>query len=399
MGRTGGAWRVKKMRFRAALALLLLAGLYLGITPRVHGGGSATLPVVLPGAFPPDPDEFQFDPWPTPAIPDPPLPPDDFPDPFDDLPLPPPPFDDPFDNFPDPPPDLPPLPGGDLPPSDYGPTANGKVQRSLAMGAVPFATGRSTQPSPASYTIFVRQAGGTYLSLQRQSTPPYYLVSPASEVLKSLARGLKNLLTGPPGPAGTGLQSQGSATAADKSGPVVATAGANSVTVNQSTNGKFTTLTYLIGPDVNSVFFGDFNGDGSPDLAVAFDGSGAAVPGGIAILLNKGDGTFASPVIYGRGVPATQFWAGGTPATHFVVYDLNHDGALDIATASLGGTVTVLLGKGDGTFGPPAQYNVGGSGQAIAVADFNGGRFARRDGPRHSAMRVGENELRIVIID
>src|ERR1035438_2275861 len=90
MGRTGGAWRVKKMRFRAALALLLLAGLYLGITPRVHGGGSATLPVVLPGAFPPDPDEFQFDPWDIPDIPDPPLPPDDFPDPFDDLPLPPP---------------------------------------------------------------------------------------------------------------------------------------------------------------------------------------------------------------------------------------------------------------------------------------------------------------------
>src|ERR1039457_1975811 len=372
MGRTGGAWRVKKMRFRAALALLLLAGLYLGITPRVHGGGSATLPVVLPGAFPPDPDEFQFDPWDIPDIPDPPLTPDDFPDPFDALPLPPPPFDDPFDNFPDPPPDLPPLPGGDLPPSDYGPTANGKVQRSLGMGAVPFATGRSTQPSPASYTIFVRQAGGTYLSLQRQSTPPYYLVSPASEVIQSLAGGLKNLLHGPPGPAGTGLQSQGSATAADKSGPVVATAGANSVTVNLSANGKFTTLNYLIGPDVNSVFFADFNGDGSPDLAVAFDGSGAAVPGGIAILLNKGDGTFASPVIYGSGAPATQFSSGGTPATHFVVYDLNHDGALDIATASLGGTVIVLLGKGDGTFGSPAQYNVGGSGQAIAVADFNG---------------------------
>src|ERR1022692_76322 len=366
MRRTGGAWRVKKMRFRAALALLLVAGLYLGIAPRVHGGTPIFMPSELPGL---EPDDFQFDPWDIPDIPDPPFP-DPFEDPFDDIPLPPPPFDDPFDVFP--PPDLPPLPSGDLPNSDYGPPANGKVQRSLAMGAISFATGRSTQPSPGSYTIFVRQAGGTYLSLQRQSTPPYHLLSPASEVLQSLAGGLKNLVNGPPGPARTGLQSQGSATAADKSGPVVATAGANSVTVNLSTNGKFTTLNYLIGPDVNSVFFADFNGDGSPDLAVAFDGSGAAVPGGIAILLNKGDGTFASPVIYGRGAPATQFFPSGTPATHFVVYDLNHDGALDIATASLGGTVTVLLGKGDGTFGPPVQYNVGGSGQAIAVADFNG---------------------------
>ena len=357
------------MRFRAALALLLVAGLYLGIVPRVHGDNPISLPVVLPGAFPPDPDDFQFDPWDIPDPPDVPFPPDD---PFDDIPPLPDPFEDPFNSFPDPPPDLPPLPTEDFPPSTFAPPANGKVQRSLAMGAVPFATGHSTQPSQASYTIFVRQAGGTYLSLQRQSTPPYHLLSPASEVLQSLAGGLKNLLNGPPGPAGTGLQSQGSATAADKSGPVVATAGTNSVTVNQSTNGKFTTLTYLIGPDVNSVFFADFNGDGSPDLAVAFDGSGAAVPGGIAILLNKGDGTFASPVIYGRGAPATQFFPSGTPATHFVVYDLNHDGALDIATASLGGTVTVLLGKGDGTFGPPVQYAVGGSGQAIAVADFNG---------------------------
>ena len=57
------------------------------------------------GAFPPDPDEFQFDPWDIPE-PDIPFPPDD---PFDDIPLPPPPPDDPFDGLPDPPLDLPPL--------------------------------------------------------------------------------------------------------------------------------------------------------------------------------------------------------------------------------------------------------------------------------------------------
>src|ERR1035438_5700594 len=148
MGRTGGAWRVKKMRFRAALALLLVAGLYLGITPRVHGGPPPPLPSKPPGALPPDPDDFQFDPWDIPEPPDIPFPPDD---PFDDIPPLPDPFDNPFDNFPDPPPDLPPLPGGDLPFSDYPPLPSGKVQRSLAMGAIPFATGRALQPSPASY--------------------------------------------------------------------------------------------------------------------------------------------------------------------------------------------------------------------------------------------------------
>ncbi len=120
-------------------------------------------------------------------------------------------------------------------------------------------------------------------------------------------------------------------------------------------------MNYSIGPDVNGVFFADFNGDGFPDLAVTYDGNNT-VPGGIAILVNQGDGTFGSPVTY----------AGGTQATQFAVLDLNGDGALDIATASLDQTVTVLLGKGNGAFGPPARYTVGGSGQAIAIADFNG---------------------------
>ena len=70
------------------------------------------------GALPPDPDEFQFDPWDIPDPPDIPFPPDD---PFEDIPLPPPPPDDPFDGFPDPPFDLPPLPPDDLPGSDYSP--------------------------------------------------------------------------------------------------------------------------------------------------------------------------------------------------------------------------------------------------------------------------------------
>jgi uncharacterized protein (TIGR03437 family) len=122
---------------------------------------------------------------------------------------------------------------------------------------------------------------------------------------------------------------------------------------------------------VNSVFFADFNGDGLPDLAVGYDGGDD--PGGMAILLNNGNGTFEKPVTY----------ASGTPATNFAVLDLNHDGVLDIAMVSLDQKVTVLLGKGDGTFRTSAQYSVGtgpggaygpggGSGQAIAIADFNG---------------------------
>ena len=55
------------------------------------------------------------------------------------------------------------------------------------------------------------------------------------------------------------------------------------------------------------------------------------------------------------------------------------DGRLDLAVANFNntGTVSILLGNGDGTFQPPVDYAVGSitSGEdgpvAIAVADFN----------------------------
>jgi len=42
----------------------------------------------------------------------------------------------------------------------------------------------------------------------------------------------------------------------------------------------------------------DFNGDGKPDLAVVWSGTSTS---GVAILLGKGDGTFASEVSYPTG--------------------------------------------------------------------------------------------------
>ncbi len=190
-----------------------------------------------------------------------------------------------------------------------------------------------------------------------------------SEATQWLSGGLQSLLAAPPGPSDTGLQSQvcSFSEVGHDGWETVACTGdnsvvASSVAVSGPTSGASPTLlNYSIGQDVNSVFFADFNGDGNPDLAVAYDGGSG--PGGIAILLNNGDGTFSTPVIY----------ASGTMATNFAVLDLNHDGFVDIATVSLDNMVTVLLGKGDGTFGAAKEYAVGGgSGQAIAIADFNG---------------------------
>ena len=155
----------------------------------------------------------------------------------------------------------------------------------------------------------------------------------------------------------------------------------------------------------------DFNGDGKLDLAVANSGST-----NVSVLLGKGDGTFRAAVNYGTGLsprsialadfdadgkldivvanssstsvsvllgkgdgtfkPATFFAAGG-PAAFVAVGDVNRDGKPDLVVANpsavtTNGTFSVLLGKGDGTFGSPTSMDAGNYPTSIALGDFNG---------------------------
>jgi hypothetical protein len=60
--------------------------------------------------------------------------------------------------------------------------------------------------------------------------------------------------------------------------------------------------------------------------------------------------------------------AGGGAGT---AYDFNRDGKIDLAVASAD-TITILLGKGDGTFQAPATVSSTVGAVTVAVADING---------------------------
>jgi hypothetical protein len=125
-------------------------------------------------------------------------------------------------------------------------------------------------------------------------------------------------------------------------------------------NGTFQPpVDYVAGGAYGANTLADFNGDGKLDLAAANYTNST-----IDILLGNGDGTFGKPTSYKEGT--------NDNPTIITAADFNGDGKLDLAASNLGsGTVSLLLGNGDGTFRKPTQY-VAGGGRQIVAGDFNG---------------------------
>jgi hypothetical protein len=106
------------------------------------------------------------------------------------------------------------------------------------------------------------------------------------------------------------------------------------------------------------IIVSDFNNDGSLDLAVASQSSNA-----VSILLGNGDGTFQVMAAVSVGF---------SPNT-LAAADFNVDGRMDLVMASRDPDVFVLLGNGDGTFASPVGYRVPApSLGGLSIGDFNG---------------------------
>jgi hypothetical protein len=144
-----------------------------------------------------------------------------------------------------------------------------------------------------------------------------------------------------------------------------------------------TPVSYPAGDWAYSVAVGDFDGNGQQDLVTANAGPYGG-PGSVTVLLGNGDGTFAAAVSF----------AGDDRFFCVAVGDFDDDGRQDVVTGhirptSLNGRVSLLRGNGDGTFAPAVSYPVGYYPFSVAVGDFNGD--GRED-------LVTANEVNLVVL-
>ncbi|HVM02564.1 MAG TPA: VCBS repeat-containing protein, partial [Acidimicrobiales bacterium] len=132
--------------------------------------------------------------------------------------------------------------------------------------------------------------------------------------------------------------------------------------------------THATGASSGAVAAVDVNGDGRLDVVVANAGSNT-----VSVLVSTGPGTLAPAAEHPTAGPSA--WVGTA--------DFNLDGVVDLLVANPtlsvhhvypgagipvpgAGSVSVLLGRGDGTFGDPLPYTAGSRTHSAAVGDYNG---------------------------
>ena len=129
--------------------------------------------------------------------------------------------------------------------------------------------------------------------------------------------------------------------------------------ISPTTSASLSRTDYPTGMNPSGLIASDFNGDRKIDLATANSADGT-----VSILLGNGDGTFTAqpPLAIGAGSAPNSLTAG----------DFNADGILDLAVANFSANnVSIFLGNGDGTFKAPVTYSVANGPFFVITGDFN----------------------------
>src|SRR5262249_33289001 len=118
-------------------------------------------------------------------------------------------------------------------------------------------------------------------------------------------------------------------------------------------------VNYPVGQFPVSVAVGDFNADGKLDLVTANRNEGT-----VSVLLGNGDGTFQAPA----PVPTP---VGNAPLS-VAVGDFNRDTLPDLAVANSGGNnISILLNTGNGVFGTAVVVGTDTAPNQVIVTDVN----------------------------
>jgi hypothetical protein len=175
--------------------------------------------------------------------------------------------------------------------------------------------------------------------------------------------------------AGTGQQvsipiSQGQAVLIQVSGADASSAGdftLQMTNLDQFETPNAKTLFFATANDPNGLVAADLNKDGKTDLITSYT-TGSDV---ISVLLGKGDGTFQAEQQTQIGPGLNSGLTSGE--RQFAVDNLNGDKFPDIIVPNFNsGDVSVLLGSGDGSFQPQRRFNGVASPDAVVTGDFNG---------------------------
>ncbi len=128
------------------------------------------------------------------------------------------------------------------------------------------------------------------------------------------------------------------------------------------TNGSFSVsgiyTVGAVGADLSSIAVGNFNAGGVPDLVVAQEANDV-----VSVLINNGDGTFASSVNY----------AVGNAPRMVVIGNFDGAGNDDIAVVnSSDANFSILINDGTGVFAAAVNYSLGTNPVSIGAGDFDG---------------------------